>query len=201
MRPRSRPQSTGGQQQGDVRLALMMNAVALQSLSTLASLATALQALPSGEGTGRINVDLIRAPFAMLADMLEGFPPQNLVRFSHKLDAVQYAAAADGRSKGCLWLLAGLHRRFPGDTSTIFRCPPLKASAVMDASSVVQPLERLQRPLLNAPPHLTFSQNVRDASTGAFERANLVAGLVQVLEPAAVRARKESVRRSRNSDC
>lgn len=88
MRLRSRPQSTGGQQQGDVRLALMMNAVALQSLSTLASLATALQALPSGEGTGRSNVDLIRAPFAMLADMLEGFPPQNLVRMSHKLDAL-----------------------------------------------------------------------------------------------------------------
>lgn len=88
MRLRSRPQSTGGQQQGDVRLALMMNAVALQSLSTLASLATALQALPSGEGTGRGNVDLIRAPFAMLADMLEGFPPQNLVRISHKLDAL-----------------------------------------------------------------------------------------------------------------
>lgn len=102
MRLRSRPQSTGGQQQGDVRLALMMNAVALQSLSTLASLATALQALQPGEGTGRSNVDLIRAPFAMLADMVEGFPPQNLVRMSHKVDALRYATAVVGRTNNHL---------------------------------------------------------------------------------------------------
>ena len=68
-----------------MRLSLMMNAVALQSLSTLASLATALQALPSlpageGSGIGHANINLIRAPFAMLADMLEEFPEQSLVR-------------------------------------------------------------------------------------------------------------------------
>lgn len=114
MRLRARPQSTGGQQQGDVRLALMMNAVALQSLWTLASLATALQALPSGEGTGRSNVNLIRAPFAMLADMLEEFPPQNLVRMSHKLDALRYATAVFGRRYKQLFfaLLAESYRRF-----------------------------------------------------------------------------------------
>lgn len=78
MRLRSPPPAGGGQEQGDVRLALMMNAVALQSLSTLASLATALQDLPPG----RTNVDLIRAPFAMLANMLEEFPAQSLVRKS-----------------------------------------------------------------------------------------------------------------------
>lgn len=81
MRLRSPPPSAGGEEQGDVRLALMMNAVALQSLSTLAALAAAHHPLPSGGGNGRnSNVDLIRAPFAMLADMLEQFPPQNLVR-------------------------------------------------------------------------------------------------------------------------
>lgn len=80
MRVRSPPPSAGGQEQGDVRLGLMMNSVALQSLSTLASLATTLQALPSGDGSGQSNVDLIRAPFAMLAELLEKFPSQNLVR-------------------------------------------------------------------------------------------------------------------------
>lgn len=84
MRVRSPPPSAEGTEQGKVRLSLMMNAVALQSLSTLASLATALQALPSlpaGEGSriGYTNIDLIRAPFAMLADMLEEFPEQSLV--------------------------------------------------------------------------------------------------------------------------
>lgn len=63
-----------------MRLGLMMNSVALQSLSTLASLATTLQALPSDDGSGHTNVDLVRAPFAMLAELLEKFPPQNLVR-------------------------------------------------------------------------------------------------------------------------
>lgn len=82
MRLRSPPPAEGGQEQGDVRLALMMNAVALQSLSTLASLATALQDLPSGHASGSKNVDLIRAPFAMLANMLEEFPAQSLVRRS-----------------------------------------------------------------------------------------------------------------------
>lgn len=78
MRLRAPPPSAGGQEQGDVRLGLMMNSVALQSLSTLASLATTLQALPSDHGHS--NVDVIRAPFAMLAELLEKFPPQNLVR-------------------------------------------------------------------------------------------------------------------------
>lgn len=80
MRLRSPPPAGGGQEKGDVRLALMMNTVALQSLSALASLATTLQALPSGGGSGNSIVGLIRAPFATLADMLEDFPPQNLVR-------------------------------------------------------------------------------------------------------------------------
>lgn len=85
MRIRSPPPSAGGTEQGKVRLSLMMNAVALQSLSTLASLATALQALPplpagEGSGVGQTNINLIRAPFAMLADMLEDFPEQSLVR-------------------------------------------------------------------------------------------------------------------------
>lgn len=63
-----------------MQLGLMMNSVALQSLSTLASLATTLQALTSGHENGQSSVDLIRAPFAMLAEMLEKFPSQNLVR-------------------------------------------------------------------------------------------------------------------------
>lgn len=78
MRLRSPPPPAGGPEQGDVRLGLMMNSVALQSLSTLASLATTLGALPSGHGNS--NVDMIQAPFAMLAELLEKFPPQNLVR-------------------------------------------------------------------------------------------------------------------------
>jgi len=65
MRLRSPPPSPGGQEQGDVQLGLMMNSVALQSLSTLASLATTLQALPSRHETGQSNVDLIRTPFIM----------------------------------------------------------------------------------------------------------------------------------------
>lgn len=80
MRMRAPPPPGGGQEQGDVRLALTMNAVALQSLSTLASLATVLQNLPSCGGNKRSDLELIRAPFAMLADMLTEFPAQSLVR-------------------------------------------------------------------------------------------------------------------------
>lgn len=80
MRLRSPPPGGGGEEQGDVRLALTMNAVALQSLSTLASLATTIHSLPCERETGHSNVELIRAPFAMLADMLGEFPSQSLVR-------------------------------------------------------------------------------------------------------------------------
>lgn len=78
-----------------------MNSVALQSLSTLASLATVLQAVPVGDGSGHGGVDLIRAPFAMLADLLEKFPHQNLVRRCLRLEAcvvvVVCTLAADRR--------------------------------------------------------------------------------------------------------
>lgn len=77
-----------------------MNSVALQSLSTLASLATVVQAVPVGDGGENGGVELIRAPFAMLADMLEKFPPQNLVRRCLRLEArvvVFVYFAADGR--------------------------------------------------------------------------------------------------------
>lgn len=64
-----------------------MNSVALQSLSTLASLVTVVQAVPAGDGSGHGGVDLIRAPFAMLADLLEKFPAQNLVRRCSPVEA------------------------------------------------------------------------------------------------------------------
>ncbi|CAM9107710.1 unnamed protein product, partial [Ectocarpus fasciculatus] len=81
MRSRSPPPPAGGRAHGDVCLGLMMNSVALQSLSTLASLATVVQAVPAGDGSGHGGVDLIRAPFAMLADLLEKFPAQNLFKY------------------------------------------------------------------------------------------------------------------------
>lgn len=80
MRSRAPPAAAGGQEQGDIRLGLTMNSVALQALSTLASLSTVLQATPFADENEQRNVDLIRAPFAMLAELLEKFPSQNLVR-------------------------------------------------------------------------------------------------------------------------
>lgn len=83
MRMRSDPPVSvaGGEEQGDVRLSLLMNAVALQSLSTLASLTSTLQAMPSAGRTGVDNnsAELVRVPFAMLATMLEEVPEQSLV--------------------------------------------------------------------------------------------------------------------------
>lgn len=60
----------------------MMNTVALQSLSTLALFASALQHLNLDDGARRENLALVHAPFAKLADMLGEFPAQSLVRSS-----------------------------------------------------------------------------------------------------------------------
>ncbi|CAM9591597.1 unnamed protein product, partial [Scytosiphon promiscuus] len=81
MRSRAQPAVAGGQEQGDVRLGLMMNSVALQSLSALASLSTALQATSFADGHEQSTVDLVRGPFAILAELLEKFPPQNLFKY------------------------------------------------------------------------------------------------------------------------
>lgn len=90
MRLRSPPPAGGGQEQGDVRLALTMNSVALQSLSTLASLATTIHSLPYDRETGHRSAELIRAPFAMLADMLGEFPSQSLVRSSSRTNNASF---------------------------------------------------------------------------------------------------------------
>ncbi|CAM9104396.1 unnamed protein product [Discosporangium mesarthrocarpum] len=83
IRARALPPRTASAENADVHLALAMNEVSIQSLTTLTDLVPTLLAmgasLPSGGG-GK-SMEIVRAPFQLLANMLGDFPHLSLFKY------------------------------------------------------------------------------------------------------------------------
>ncbi|CAM9303207.1 unnamed protein product, partial [Choristocarpus tenellus] len=84
IRVRAPPPRCASGEHADVHLGLTMNAVAMRSLATIAALIPTLSALgsmtPASHDRGRV-LELARAPFRVLAEMLEDFPPLSLFKY------------------------------------------------------------------------------------------------------------------------